>query len=67
MSEHYSKQTVSVSVRCNVCNKATEHRVDKGLLGPCLRCAEKRQVEHTYHEQERRRERNQGNLFQHVL
>lgn len=67
MAEHYSKQTVSVSVRCNVCNKPTEHRVDKGLLGPCLRCAEKREVDHAYNEQQRRTEKRQGVLFLGVI
>lgn len=67
MSEHYSKQTVSISAFCLKCNKTTEHRVDDGRKGPCMRCIEKRQIEHAYNEQERRKERAQGILFQHVL
>ncbi len=67
MSEHYSKQTVSVSHFCLKCKCQTQHRVDGGRLGPCMRCIETRQVEHAYNEQERRKERAQGILFQHVL
>ena len=30
MTEHYTKQTVSVSTMCLKCAKPTEHRVDSG-------------------------------------
>jgi hypothetical protein len=63
MTEHYSKQTVSVSAFCSKCNKSTEHRVDHGRKGPCLRCVEKLQADFTYHEQEKRKEQRQGVLF----
>ena len=67
MSEHYSKQTVSVSAPCFKCMKPTEHRVDSGRLGPCMRCIERLQSEHAYHEQERRSQQRQGVLFRQVL
>lgn len=38
MSEHYTKNTVSATAWCAKCGKPTEHRVDSGRLGPCLRC-----------------------------
>lgn len=63
--EHFTKFTVSVSAFCKKCQKQTEHRVDSGRLGPCVRCMEKLQVEHAYNEQERRREARQANLFLH--
>ena len=63
MTEHYSKQTVSVSAFCLKHNKYTEHRVDGGRKGPCVRCMEELQVEHAYNEQEQRQEQRQGVLF----
>ena len=63
MTEHYTKQTVSASAFCRKCNRSTEHRVDAGRLGPCMRCVENLQAEHAYNEQERRREERQGVLF----
>jgi hypothetical protein len=38
MPEHYTKNTVSVTVWCTRCNGPTEHRVDNGRRGPCMRC-----------------------------
>jgi hypothetical protein len=38
MAEHYTKNTVSVTVWCPKCAKFTTHRVDHGLRGPCLEC-----------------------------
>lgn len=66
MSEHYSKQTVSVSAFCAKCNKHTEHRVDKGRLGPCVRCVEKLQDQSVLNEIERRREAQQSLLWEHL-
>lgn len=63
MSEHYSKQTVSVSAFCKKCQRQTVHKVDDGILGACLSCVEKLQADFTYHEQERRKEQRQGVLF----
>lgn len=63
MSEHYSKQTVSVSAFCKKCQRQTFHKVDDGILGACLSCVEKLQADFTYHEQERRKEAMQANLF----
>jgi hypothetical protein len=36
MPEHYTKNTVEVSVWCNTCNRMTMHRVDDGRRGPCI-------------------------------
>jgi ribosomal protein L44E len=43
MPEHYTKDTVQVSVWCNPCNKHTMHRVDHGRRGPCLECMAKQE------------------------
>ena len=41
MSEHFTKNTVEASAWCPKCQKRTQHRVDQGLLGPCLVCIAK--------------------------
>ena len=41
MPEHYTKNTVQVSVWCKACSKFTPHRVDGGRRGPCLTCMAK--------------------------
>lgn len=38
MPEHYTKSTVSATYWCAKCGAATEHRVDGGRRGPCLKC-----------------------------
>jgi DNA segregation ATPase FtsK/SpoIIIE-like protein len=38
MPEHFPKETVEASAWCSKCGKGTMHRVDNGLLGPCLAC-----------------------------
>ena len=63
MAEHYTKLTVSACAWCARCRKQTGHRVDKGRIGPCMRCIERLQIEHAYNEIEQRRQRRQGNLF----
>lgn len=40
MSEHYTRNTVSVSAWCPKCRRQTMHRVDEGRRGPCLDCIE---------------------------
>lgn len=40
MTEHYTKNTVSVSAWCPKCRKETMHRVDAGRRGPCQACIE---------------------------
>lgn len=45
MPEHYTKNTVSATVWCNVCVRATEHRVDDGRRGPCMVCLGKLEAE----------------------
>ena len=47
--QHYTRDTVEVSVWCNVCHKETMHRVDDRRRGPCLVCLknlEKKAQEH---------------------
>jgi hypothetical protein len=46
MTEHYTKNTVSVSVWCKPCARITVHRVFNGRKGPCTECLAKRDVEH---------------------
>lgn len=41
MSEHYTKNTIEVSAWCGKCARFTQHRVDDGRKGPCLRCIER--------------------------
>jgi ribosomal protein L37AE/L43A len=41
MAEHFTKNTVEASHWCPKCQKRTPHRVDKGLVGPCLTCIAK--------------------------
>lgn len=38
MSEHYTRNTVSVEAWCPKCSKRTQHRVDDCRKGPCLEC-----------------------------
>jgi hypothetical protein len=45
MSEHYTKNTVMVSVWCNPCARITVHRVFNGRRGPCTECLAKRERE----------------------
>lgn len=46
MTEHYTRNTVSVSAWCPKCQKQTMHRVDAGHLGPCLPCMENAENAH---------------------
>ena len=41
MTEHFTKNTVEASAWCPKGQKRTQHRVDKGLVGPCLVCIAK--------------------------
>jgi len=45
MPQHYTKATVSASEWCNVCGKATMHRVDAGRRGSCLECIARLEAE----------------------
>ena len=38
MTEHYPKNCCEASAWCPKCQKRTQHRVDKGIVGPCLDC-----------------------------
>jgi ribosomal protein L44E len=63
MTEHYSKQTVSVSAYCSKCKRHTQHRVDDHRKGPCLECVAKLDVAHAEKEIEARRAARQQSLF----
>lgn len=39
--KHHTRNTVSVSKWCNRCTAYTDHRVDEGREGPCLKCIER--------------------------
>jgi ribosomal protein L37AE/L43A len=41
MTEHYPKNCCEASAWCPKCQKRTQHRVDKGIVGPCLDCIAK--------------------------
>lgn len=63
MKEHYTKSTISVSAFCFKCQKSTEHRVDHGCRGPCMRCIERLQTEYTLRELDKRRAERQAALW----
>ena len=67
MTEHYSKQTVSVSEFCRKCNKHTEHSVYDGRKGACLVCLKKQTEDAARHDRERRKVAQQGLLFREVI
>jgi hypothetical protein len=41
MTQHYTRNTLSVAAWCPKCRKETQHRVDDRRRGPCLECLEK--------------------------
>ena len=41
MGQHYTTRTLSASAHCNRCGKMTQHRVDKGRMGPCIPCMDR--------------------------
>lgn len=41
MTQHFTKNTISVSFFCTRCNCYTQHRIDSGRKGPCLKCLER--------------------------
>ena len=36
MTEHYTRNTESVTAWCAKCSRMTDHRVDGGRRGPCI-------------------------------
>jgi ribosomal protein L44E len=46
MTQHFTRNTVSVDFYCPKCKKFTQHRIDKGRKGPCLLCIEKLDAMH---------------------
>ena len=41
MTEHYPTNCCEASAWCPKCQKRTQHRVDKGIVGPCMACIAK--------------------------
>jgi ribosomal protein L44E len=41
MAIHYTRNTLECTVYCNPCGEFTQHRVDDGRQGPCLKCIAK--------------------------
>jgi ribosomal protein L44E len=65
MPHHYTSNTVSVSVWCQVCRKETMHRVDDKRRGPCLEClAERTRKAALRRLCEKQPQPKQGDLFQ---
>jgi len=49
MSQHYTKNTVSVRKWCNDCNAQTDHRVNGGrITNVCIPCQEKAEAVHQH-------------------
>lgn len=45
MSEHYTRNTVSVSAYCKKCNRMTQHQVSGRRKGPCTECIARYEAE----------------------
>jgi len=41
LSEHFTRGTLECTAYCNKCEDFTQHRVDGGRRGPCLKCIER--------------------------
>jgi ribosomal protein L44E len=63
MTQHFTRNTVSMSLWCKKCQKYTQHRIDGVRKGPCLDCIARLTVEHAQLEIEKRREARQATLF----
>jgi ribosomal protein L44E len=66
MTQHFTRNTVSVAFYCPKCQKFTQHRIDHekagaGRKGPCLDCIAKLEVEHA--KRDRWEREDQGSLF----
>ena len=46
MTKHFTRNTVSVEFYCSKCKAMTQHRIDGGRKGPCLKCIAKLESEH---------------------
>ena len=38
MTQHFTRNTISVEFYCSKCGKPTQHRIDGVKKGPCLEC-----------------------------
>lgn len=46
MTQHFTRNTVSASFYCGKCGLFTQHRIDGGRKGPCLRCIKRMEEQH---------------------
>ena len=65
MTQHFTRNTISISAWCPKCQKHTQHRVDDRRKGPCLDCIDRLTVQHAQNEIDARRaaKHQQGSLF----
>lgn len=47
MKEQFPRNTISFCFYCARCRTITAHRIDRGNKGPCLRCIERLENQHT--------------------
>lgn len=46
MAQHFPHNMLAHDAWCGKCKKQTSHRVDRGLLGPCLACIDRLEAQH---------------------
>jgi hypothetical protein len=46
MTQHFTRRTVSAEFFCPKCAQSTQHRIDDGHKGPCLKCIDRLDKEH---------------------
>ena len=63
MTQHFTRNTISMSLWCARCQKYTQRRIDGVRKGPCLDCIARLSVEHAQREIDSRRTARQGSLF----
>jgi hypothetical protein len=51
MSQHYTRNTVSASAYCRICERNTQHQVHDRRIGPCMACMDRAQMEHELYEE----------------
>jgi ribosomal protein L44E len=55
MTQHFTRNTVSVAFYCSKCERKTQHRIDDGRKGPCLECIAKLEAFHRKAEAEKQK------------
>lgn len=65
MTEHFTRNTVSVAFYCGRCERTTQHRIDSGRKGPCLECIAKLETNRKAWAESviKEAKQKQGNLF----